>query len=74
MRITAYKQSSLHYARALKKSFEAVLAFRPRFLNWRARDVAIGAKHAAIAFPGLEANPAPLTHVEKQACVRRHGL
>ena len=59
-----------------KKSFAAagLLTFRPRFLNWRARDVPIGAKHAAIAFPGLEAYPAALAHIEIHAGVGRHGL
>jgi hypothetical protein len=59
-----------------KKLFAAagILAFRLRFLNWRARNVPIGAKHAAIALPGFEANPAALAHIEKHARVGRHGL
>jgi len=76
MRITAYKQSSLADARPPTKSFAAagLLTFLPRFLNWRARDVSIGAKNAAIALPGLEACPAALAHIEIHAGVGRHGF
>ena len=76
MRITAYRRPSVGNASLPKKSFAAAVfhAFRPCFLNWRARDVPIGAKHAAIAFPGLEACPAALAHIEEPAGVGRHGL
>jgi hypothetical protein len=76
MRITAYNGYAFGYASPQKKLFAAVgfFAVRARFLNWRARNVPIGAKHAAIALPGLKAYPAALAHIEKHACVCRHGF
>ena len=76
MRMSAYRWPSMACARPPKKSSAAarLLAFRPRFLNWRARDVPIGAKHAAIAFLWLETCLAALAHIEEHARVGWHGL
>ena len=58
----------------LMKGLSAASSFPARFLNWRARNRAVGTEHAAITLLRPQERPAAGAVIEELARISRHCL